>query len=154
MTQMSNGVISHVDSMGQFHNEDGPALIFPKTENNEQCEEYFIHGVRHRKENTLKTEYPTVIFGNKRQYHKNGQLHRKNGPAVIDGFGAEEYYYNGQRHRMDGPAYINPNALLSDGSTGHVEKYFVTGIECPDKDMYDLLILEIKEQLKGIKTNE
>lgn len=44
-------------------------------------------------------------------YHKNGELHRKDGPAIImydiDDKIKEEYWYeNGELHREDGPAVI------------------------------------------------
>ena len=34
----------------------------------------------------------------------NGQLHRKDGPAVIGNFGYRAWYFNGKCHRENGPA--------------------------------------------------
>ena len=46
----------------------------------------------------------------KREEYKNvkGQLHRVDGPAVIN-HTFELWYFNGKRHRVDGPAYIDRN---------------------------------------------
>ena len=43
------------------------------------------------------------VFQNKR-----GDLHRKDGPAVIFENGIKLYYQNGLFHRIDGPAVISP----------------------------------------------
>ncbi len=40
---------------------------------------------------------------------KNGELHRDDGPAVIEPDGAQEWYQHGKWHRDDGPAIITPN---------------------------------------------
>ena len=36
----------------------------------------------------------------------NGQIHREDGPAIIEADGSESWFLNNQRHREDGPAYI------------------------------------------------
>ena len=41
--------------------------------------------------------------------NKMGQLHRKDGPAVIYSDGIQYWYINGNRHRENGPAAIFPN---------------------------------------------
>lgn len=43
--------------------------------------------------------------------HRNqrGELHRLNGPAIIDVDGHQEWYENGVRHRLTGPAVIRPD---------------------------------------------
>jgi hypothetical protein len=54
----------------------------------------------------------TTIDDNGTKYwHKNGQLHREDGPAVVEPDGTEWWYRNGQLHREDGPAIIR-----SDGT--------------------------------------
>jgi len=41
----------------------------------------------------------------------NGQLHRVDGPAVIDADGTQEWHVNGEFHREDGPAIIQADGL-------------------------------------------
>jgi len=41
--------------------------------------------------------------GNK-EWWKNGELHRLDGPALESICGTKEWYQNGLRHRLDGPA--------------------------------------------------
>lgn len=59
----------------------------------------------------------TQISG-KLEFRRNGQLHRKNGPAVIAEGLCEEYWLHGKRHREDGPAIVQ-----ADG----VEEYWQDG---------------------------
>ena len=42
--------------------------------------------------------------GSKYWQNKNGQLHRNDGPAVINADGSKFWYQNGKLHRTDGPA--------------------------------------------------
>lgn len=51
-------------------------------------------------------DVPSVYLGDyHRFWHKEGELHRVGGPAIIKH--NEEYWYqDGERHREDGPAYI------------------------------------------------
>ena len=37
-------------------------------------------------------------------WYLNGELHRKDGPAIEGADGTEEWWLNGKRHREDGPA--------------------------------------------------
>ena len=41
--------------------------------------------------------------------YKNDELHRDDGPAIIDNDGYKAWYKNGEFHRDDGPAVINSN---------------------------------------------
>ena len=55
--------------------------------------------------NTLK--YRIVVnpaTGTRRYYNHANQLHREDGPAVIQRDGSKEWYLNGELHREDGPA--------------------------------------------------
>lgn len=45
-------------------------------------------------------EYDEVIVREK------GEIHRKDGPAVVDFRGNQWWYLNGMRHREDGPSAI------------------------------------------------
>ena len=62
------------------------------------------------------------------EYKLNGELHRKDGPAVIsyndDGsVDREEWYLNGQQHREDGPAVIDYD---DDGNVSY-ERWYLNG---------------------------
>ena len=41
--------------------------------------------------------------------NQNGEIHRLDGPAVIDSDGTQFYYQYGLKHREDGPAVIRAN---------------------------------------------
>lgn len=56
-------------------------------------------------ESTLKIDR----VGNKFWYNKQGQFHRRNGPAVKETDGSKEWWVNGNLHRLDGPAIERPN---------------------------------------------
>lgn len=42
--------------------------------------------------------------GNRFWFNKEGELHRKDGPAIEMSDGSKEWYVNGERHRIDGPS--------------------------------------------------
>lgn len=48
-------------------------------------------------------------YGSKYWYNEERQLHRLDGPAVIDHNGNKRWYQNGILHRLDGPAIENIN---------------------------------------------
>ena len=58
--------------------------------------------------NANKNIYQVTVYENGRQewYNENGQLHRVDGPAVIDG-DIQVWVVNGNLHRLDGPAVID-----------------------------------------------
>lgn len=51
-------------------------------------------------------------FGNIRYVNEFGQLHRDEGPAVIETHGKKIYYQHGSIHREDGPAVIDYDGSL------------------------------------------
>ena len=53
---------------------------------------------------TLKYRIEVDMFGTRRYYNSDNQLHRENGPAVEYVNGHVEWWQNGQHHRIDGPA--------------------------------------------------
>ena len=52
----------------------------------------------------LKYRVDVDMFGTRRYYNSDNQLHRMGGPAVEFANGAKYWYQNGQYHRTDGPA--------------------------------------------------
>ena len=44
-----------------------------------------------------------------RFYDENGELHRDDGPAVINDNGSQAWYKHGKLHRIGGPATIHAN---------------------------------------------
>ena len=55
-----------------------------------------------------KPECETFPSGTK-EWFRNGEYHREDGPAVDCPDGTKEWWLNGERHREDGPAYENPD---------------------------------------------
>ena len=47
---------------------------------------------------------PIVNECGDKEWYRNGQLHREDGPAIEYANGYIAWYQNGQRHREDGPA--------------------------------------------------
>ncbi len=98
------------DENGDYHCEDGPAVICFDGK-----EIWFIHGKKHREGG------PALICPNGyKEWHINGKLHREDGPAVINDWGDKAWYLNGKQHREDGPAVIGPNVG---------EHYFLNDVE-------------------------
>ena len=52
----------------------------------------------------LKYRVDVDMFGTRRYYNSDNQLHRMGGPAVEYVNGHVEWWQNGQHHRIDGPA--------------------------------------------------
>ena len=46
-----------------------------------------------------------------KEYYKNNELHRSDGPAIEYIDGEKHWYYHGQRHRLDGPAVEYSNGI-------------------------------------------
>ena len=55
----------------------------------------------------LKYRVDVDMFGTRRYYNSNNQLHRMGGPAVEYVNGHVEWWQNGQLHCTDGPAIIS-----------------------------------------------
>ena len=69
---------------GQFHREDGPAVIYPDGE-----QHWYIHGQLHREDG------PAIIFADgSRFWYINGKCHREDGPAVIYTSGQQYWCLN------------------------------------------------------------
>ena len=62
----------------------------------------------------------------------NTQLHRTDGPAVIDDYG-EAWYQNGQQHRVDGPAAIH-RKLKMWYQNGELHRLCGPAVEWSDND--------------------
>ena len=72
----------------------------------------------------LKYRIEVDIYGTRRYYNKDDQLHRTNGPAIEWADGGKSWWQNGQLHRIDGPAiecrdgdkawFINSEELTED----------------------------------------
>lgn len=59
----------------------------------------------------------------KKEWCKNGKLHRENGPAIIGCSGSKSWCINGKLHRENGPAFIQ----VIHGNT--FEEWWVNGIK-------------------------
>ena len=47
---------------------------------------------------------PTHEIDGDKQWLKDGNFHRENGPAIENADGTKQWYLHGKRHREDGPA--------------------------------------------------
>ena len=54
----------------------------------------------------LKYRIEVDVFGTRRHYSSDNQLHRDGGPAVEYTTGENQWCQNGQLHRTDGPAVL------------------------------------------------
>lgn len=79
--------------------------------NNGEIQEYWINGELHRKDG------PALDHGWKKEWRIHGKLHRIGGPAYSSDK-TQEYWVNGLPHRTDGPAIID-----SDGT----KEYWILG---------------------------
>ena len=57
--------------------------------------------------------------------YKNGELHRDDGPAIINKNGDLLWYQNGQYHRDDGPAIMKENGCTIWCQNGGIMKDFI-----------------------------
>lgn len=55
-----------------------------------------------------------------RWWHKNGQHHRDDGPAIEFANGTKWWYKNGQRHRDDGPAIEDADGIARPDGTREI----------------------------------
>ena len=74
---------------------------------------YYLNGELHREDGPAIIEEDDTLI-----YYLNGELHREDGPAFIWGDGTVFYYLNGSLHREDGPAIIRTDGTVS---------YFING---------------------------
>lgn len=138
----SEGKILYINSQGDYHRNDGPAII-----HTDGKVEYYYHGKLHRENNE-----PAVIFPNGsniyyswgiktrwngpaetiinedgssiQKYYIENQLSRRSGPAVIHSNGEYLYYESGKLHNENGPA----SHLLVKGTTDKFEdEYWIHG---------------------------
>jgi hypothetical protein len=53
-----------------------------------------------------------IVWSNgRKEWYRNGELHREDGPAIVFVDGSKEWWKNGQRHREDGPAVIRSDGI-------------------------------------------
>jgi hypothetical protein len=127
------GTEVHLNEGGQFHREDGPAIIYPNG-----YEEWWLNGLRHR----VGGPACTGEDGYNQEWWVNGIIHREDGPAKVSG-DEEEYWVNGQLHRLDGPAVYNN--YYGDEWWIHGQRIFNSkeGLDCkdtPDPNIQEFVI--------------
>ena len=72
----------------------------------------------------------TIDFAGRLRWYLNGQLHRENGPAVVNPDGTQAWYLYGEKHRIDGPAVIYPNGI---------EEWHLNGIQHEPKNKFNII---------------
>jgi len=78
-------------------------------------------------------------------YHKQGLLHRTNGPAIEWADGIKEWYNMGMRHRTNGPA-----VEYADGSM----LWFIKGKQYTEHEFNDYRIKFNKQRINSIIPNK
>jgi hypothetical protein len=77
-----------------------------------------------------------------RLYNNDGELHREDGPAVINAV-YTCWYINGKRHRFDGPAYVGASGVqywFINGKRYHDNKSFQKAANITDEDMSVMIL--------------
>lgn len=84
-----------------------------------------------------RVDGPAVVEGNGffQAWYLNGQLHRDGGPAFAYTGGLQSWYLNGERHRADGPAFVLPSGYKEWWVNGQqlteFEHWVLTGVKEP-----------------------
>jgi hypothetical protein len=78
-----------------------------------------------RMQENYQTHHLTHVFNDRNGaecWYLNQELHRIDGPAVIDYDGRQFWYLHGRQHRVNGPADISPNGNEFWLHRGHVHR--------------------------------
>jgi hypothetical protein len=67
-----------------------------------------------------------------KEYFKNGEFHRQDGPAVEQADGTREWYLNGKHHRQDGPAVERADGTREWWLNGKQHREDGPAVEWPD----------------------
>ena len=81
-------------------------------------------------------DFKFIINHKNKQWYKNGNLHRDNGPAYICPDGYEAWYKDGLRHREDGPAITESNGTEHWYLNGELHREDGPAIIHPDGTQY------------------
>lgn len=101
-TIASDGAVEWRGPTGEFHREDGPAII-DEIGNEIWCQ----YGKIHREDG------PAVVRCNgDQEWYRNGLRHREDGPAIIHATGYRAWFFNGLYSRNDGPAIENEDGTV------------------------------------------
>lgn len=94
MTQDKSKNTFYKNETGEFHREDGPAVILING-----TKSWYNQGKLHREDGPA-IEHPDGHL----VWFKNDLMHREDGPAVEYSDGTREWFYQGKLHRETGPA--------------------------------------------------
>jgi len=119
---------------GEFHREDGPAIIKP-----DGTEMWCLYGEFHREDG------PAIIFPDGTEtWYRFGKRHREDGPAAIFPDGTEMWYQYGKRfYRKDGPK--NPD-IFKD-----IDKFAIACDQPPSESNYKMYIDLIREEFNELQ---
>lgn len=125
-----NGNVHYEDENGDFHREDGPALIIYKTEDlfidedGNYYREEIIEAEEEENDEEEKVNKIKIIIPKEDLKHEewyiHGKRHREDGPAVKTS-NYEEWYINDKLSRTDGPAITTIQEI------GKTEEWFYEG---------------------------
>lgn len=66
------------------------------------------------------------------EWYIDGELHRRDGPAVVCSDGFKMWYWHGKLHRNDGPAVVYPDGTRQWCQNGEVHREDGPAVECSD----------------------
>jgi hypothetical protein len=106
----------------------------------------------------IKTDGRQIFYDGAERWYLKGDLHREDGPAVIETDGTEWWYLNGRIHREDGPAitfydgskfwYRHDKKHREDGpaviDAAGRESWYINGVPIEPPDPMKLLIDEVE----------
>ena len=84
----------------------------------------------------LKYRIKVDVFGVRKYYNKDDQLHRTDGPAIVYKDGSTEWYQNDLMHRTDGPAIERANGTKLWYQNGLLHRIDGPAIEAADGDEF------------------
>jgi hypothetical protein len=105
-----NGRTCWVNEVGQFHREDGPAVIYDIGMLNGTREEWYLNNHLHRDGGPAIIGYVDGKIVSQ-YWYVHGTKHRDIEPAVIQSDGRMEWWHHGLLHRLNGPAVICENGV-------------------------------------------
>ena len=95
-TILKNGAIEYRNEDGEFHREDGPAIIF-----RDIYIAWYKNGKLHREDGPAEIE-----LNGAKVWYSEGKIHKEDGPAVIYPNNGEKYWFiNGEQYDKTDPIF-------------------------------------------------
>jgi hypothetical protein len=98
---LPNGTKEWKNENGQYHRDDGPAVIYPSG-----TKAWYKNGQLHRDDG-----HAVIFRDGTKHWYINDQLHRNDGPALIRPDGTQEWYIKGKAYSFKEWIKKVPNKL-------------------------------------------